>query len=78
VSIRNAYSTIADNSLNIRIKKLTVLTVLITLPNVFFGMYGMNVLLPFQDSPWAYGVIVGFTGILILLVYVLAKRFRLF
>lgn len=77
-SIRNAYSTIADNNLNLRMKKLTVLTVLIALPNVFYGMYGMNVALPFQDAPWAYGIIVGFTAILILLVYALAKRFRLF
>lgn len=77
-SIRNAYSTIADNNLNLRMKKLTVLTVLIALPNVFYGMYGMNVVLPFQETPWAYGAIVGFTAILILLVYALAKRFRLF
>jgi len=77
-SIRNAYSTIANNNLNIRMKKLTVLTVLIALPNVFYGMYGMNVALPFQDSPGAYAFIVGFTVILILLVFVLAKRFRLF
>lgn len=77
-SIRNAYSTIADNNLNIRMKKLTVLTVLIALPNVFYGMYGMNVILPFQDTPWAYAAIVGFTAGLILLVYVIAKRFRLF
>lgn len=77
-SIRNAYSTIADNNLNLRMKKLTVLTVLIALPNVFYGMYGMNVILPFQETPWAYGAIVGFTVVLILLVYALAKRFRLF
>ncbi len=77
-SIRNAYSTIADNNLNRRMKTLTVLTVLIALPNVFYGMYGMNVALPFQNSPAAYGVIVGFTVLLILLVFVLAKRFRLF
>ncbi len=77
-SIRNAYSTIANNNLNLRMKKLTVLTVLIALPNVFYGMYGMNVILPFQDSAWAYASIVGFTVVLILLVYTLAKRFRLF
>ena len=77
-SIRNAYSTIADNNLNLRMKKLTVLTVLIALPNVFYGMYGMNVILPFQETSWAYAAIVGFTILLILLVYAIAKRFRLF
>lgn len=77
-SIRDAYSTIANNSLNQRMKTLTVLTVLIALPNVFYGMYGMNVALPFADQPWAYGAVVVFTILLIFLVYVLARRFRIF
>lgn len=77
-SIRNAYSTIANNTLNLRMKTLTVFTVLIALPNVFYGMYGMNVPLPFQEAPWAYGVIVVFTIGLVFGVYAIAKRFRLF
>lgn len=75
-SIRNAYSTIANNTLNQRMKTLTVLTVLIALPNVFYGMYGMNVVLPFQHEPWAYLAVVGFTALLILIVYFIAKRFK--
>lgn len=77
-SIRNAYSTIANNTLNQRMKTLTAFTVLIALPNVFYGMYGMNIALPFQDAPWAYGVIVLFTILLIFGIYTLAKRYRLF
>lgn len=77
-SIRNAYTTIANNSLNQRMKTLTVLTVLIALPNVFYGMYGMNVALPFADQPWAYSVVVVFTFLLITVVYLLARRFRIF
>lgn len=77
-SIRNAYSTIANNTLNQRMKLLTALTVLITLPNVFFGMYGMNVALPLDGHPWAFAGIVTFTLGLILGVFLLAKRFRIF
>lgn len=77
-SIRNAYTTIANNTLNMRIKTLTVFTVLIALPNVFFGMYGMNVILPFADEPWAYGAITLFAATLIGTVWVLAKRLRIF
>lgn len=77
-SIRNAYSTIANNTLNQRMKTLTVLTVLIALPNVFYGMYGMNVTLPFADQPWAYGVIVVFTIIIIFCVYLLARKLKIF
>ncbi len=77
-SIRNAYSTVANNTLNQRMKTLTVFTVLITLPNVFYGMFGMNVALPYADAPWAYAAIVGFTAALILLVFLLAKKLRIF
>lgn len=77
-SIRNAYSTIANNTLNQRMKLLTALTVLIALPNVFYGMYGMNVPLPFQEEGWAYPTIVLFTFLVILLVYAVAKRFKVF
>ncbi len=77
-SIRNAYSTVANNTLNQRMKTLTVFTVLITLPNVFYGMYGMNVALPFADKSWAYAGIVGFTVSLILIVFLLAKKLRIF
>ena len=77
-SIRNAYSTIADNNLNRRMKTLTVLTVLITLPNVFFGMYGMNVMLPYAKQPWAFAAVMGVTAMVVLLVYLVAKRLRIF
>jgi magnesium transporter len=78
-SIRNAYGTIANNNLNQRMKTLTVFTVLITLPNVFYGMLGMNVVLPIPGrEPWAFPVIVGFTFVVILIIYLVAKRMRVF
>jgi magnesium transporter len=75
-SIRNAYGTIANNVLNRRMKILTVLTLLVALPNVFYGMYGMNVSLPFQNEPWAYPAVIGVSFLVVFLVYALAKRFK--
>lgn len=75
-SIRNAYTTISNNVLNQRMKALTLLTVLITVPNVFYGMFGMNVSLPFAEEPWAYGVITGFTLLLVLGVYGIMHRLK--
>lgn len=75
-SIRNAYTTISNNNLNRRMKALTLLTVLITLPNVFYGMFGMNVALPFADEPWAYAAITGFTVFVVLLVYGIMHRLK--
>lgn len=75
-SIRNAYTIISNNILNQRIKALTLLTVLITLPNLFYGMFGMNVRLPFADEVWAYPAITGFTVFIVLLVYIIVRRRR--
>lgn len=76
-SIRNAYSTVANNVLNQRMKILTTLTLLVALPNVFYGMYGMNVRLPFAEQPWAFLGIVLFTVSLIFMVLLIVKRSRI-
>lgn len=77
-SIRETYSTVANNTLNQRMKLLTALTLLLALPNVFYGMYGMNITLPFMHEPWAYQAIVGFTILLIVLVYFIARQKKFF
>lgn len=78
VNIREAYATISSNNLNRSMKILTAATVLITLPNVIFGMYGMNITLPFQGEPWAYVVIVAVSLLLALCVFLYARRKRVF
>jgi magnesium transporter len=77
-NIREAYATIASNNLNHTMKLLTAATVLITLPNVIFGMYGMNIPLPFQGEPWAHAAVVGFAFLVCVLVFVIARRRRIF
>lgn len=76
-NIRDAYSAISSNNLNQTIKLLTVATVLIALPNVFFGMFGMNVDLPLQDATWAFPAIVAFNILLIVLVITIARKKRI-
>jgi len=77
-SIRNAYSTIANNTLNQRMKILTVLTLIVALPNVLFGMYGMNVQLPLQDAPWAYTAVVSASIVVMLLVLTITRKKGIF
>lgn len=78
VNIREAYSSISSNNLNRTMKRLTLATVLITVPNVVYGMYGMNIGLPFQHQAWAYPVVVGTSVLLIIAVYVLGRTRRFF
>lgn len=78
VNIREAHATITNNNLNRTMRTLTAATVIITLPNVFYGMFGMNVALPWAHEPWAYGLIVGFTVLLTIGVIIVARRKRFF
>lgn len=74
-NIRDAYSAISANNLNRTITLLTLATVLVALPNVFFGMYGMNVQLPLQHEPWMFTAIIIFNLTLIATVlYVVRKK----
>ncbi len=78
VNIREAYSSISSNNLNRTMKILTGATVLITLPNVVFGMYGMNIGLPFQHQPWAYAVIVLMSLSLCFFAFTIGRAKRIF
>lgn len=47
---RETYSSYIDNNMNITMKILAAVTILFSVPNMIFGFYGMNVVLPFQDK----------------------------
>lgn len=67
VNIRDAHSTIMTNSLNRVIKLFTSLTVILTIPTIMGTFYGMNVPLPFSDSPIAFFIIVLSTALVSLI-----------
>lgn len=77
-NIRDAYSSISANNLNRTIKVLTIATVMIAIPNLFFSMYGMNVDLPFQHDTWYFPAMISFSVILLLLIAVYGRRKRIF
>jgi len=76
INIRQAYSSISSNNLNRSIKILTIVTVMITLPNIFFSMYGMNIKLPYADEEWAFGALFVVVGLVLVLSYIVLKRKR--
>ena len=55
---RKIYSSYIGNNMNNTMKVLAAATILITVPNMIFGFYGMNVKLPLQDKGFfALGII---------------------
>lgn len=76
VNIREAYSTIMSNNLNRIIRVLTVLTVLLSVPTLIGSFYGMNVALPYDDSPIAFGFIMFISFVISALLVLVFKKQR--
>jgi magnesium transporter len=60
----DAFASIVSNNLNIVMKILTLITIILTIPVLFASLYGMNVKLPFQESPYAFFIVLGTSFVL--------------
>jgi len=78
VNIREAYSTIMGNNLNQVVRQLTVLTVIMTVPTIVSGIYGMNIKLPFAHSSWAFGFVLLVILVISMMLLSLFRRQRWF
>ena len=57
-NVRDSYRAVMDTRLNETIRLLTVVTLAFTVPTMFAGLYGMNVDLPGEHSPYMFWVVV--------------------
>lgn len=56
----DAFASLISNNLNIVMKLLTSITILMAIPTIFSGLFGMNFTnLPFANSPYAFWIVVG-------------------
>lgn len=71
----DAYASVISNNLNIVMKFLTAVTIVLMLPTLVASIYGMNIALPFQHSPHAFALAIGFSFFLSgLVVYIFIKK----
>lgn len=71
----DAFASIISNNMNMVMKFLTGFTIILMIPNIISGIYGMNISTPFQNSPHAFAIVSGVTlGACLLAWLVLAKR----
>ena len=65
----DAFASIISNNLNIVMKVLSVITIVMAIPNIVFGFYGMNVGLPFEGvtllDNWAFPTLLAAVACLI-------------
>ncbi len=69
----DAFASVISNNLNVIMKVLTSITILLTIPNIIFGFYGMNVSgLPLNQFWWMPLIIAG--AAIAVVAVVLKKR----
>jgi len=71
----DAFASIISNNLNVVMKFLTVITIVLMIPNIIFSFYGMNIETPLQHSHLAsWFTLLLSVGLSALLVLVFRKR----
>lgn len=56
-NIRDAYSTVMANTLNATFRRLTSISIFLTIPAITAALYGMNLNLPLAHNPNAFWII---------------------
>lgn len=74
-NIRQAYDAVATNNLNKAFKRLTSIAILMTIPTILGGLWGMNVALPFQDDPRGFLYVLALSATFITtMVYIFRRK----
>lgn len=60
-STMDAFASIISNNLNVVMRRLTSVTIILMLPTLVASLYGMNVKIPLEDSPYAFYIIMAFS-----------------
>jgi len=74
----DAFASVISNNQNIVMKLLTAITILLTIPTLISGLWGMNVLVPFAENPYGFWIVVGIIAAIIIPVIIIMIRKRMF
>lgn len=78
-SMAGAFASVISNNVNQVVKVLTVTTILVAIPTLVSGFFGMNVSgLPFHDSPIGFWLVMGVAMAIALTIAYLFYRWRVF
>jgi len=58
----DAFAWVISNNMNVIMKRLTIISISLMIPTFITGFYGMNIALPYMQSPFAWIGILAFCG----------------
>lgn len=72
--LSGTYNNVLNNNLNDTMKLLTVISILLTVPDIVTGFFGMNVQIPFTEYSHGWGIALGIIIAIWILVSVILSR----
>jgi magnesium transporter len=73
-----AFSSVINNNMNNVMKTLTFVTICLAIPTLFASLYGMNIPLPYAGSDTAFWGLLGLSGAMVSVVFLLFRKMRWF
>lgn len=71
----DAFASVISNNQNIVMKLLTAITICLAIPSLIASVWGMNVWLPFANSPWGFVAVIGvMIALLTPVIIIMIKR----
>ncbi|NLE43320.1 MAG: magnesium transporter CorA family protein [Chloroflexi bacterium] len=70
----DAFASIISNNLNVVMKFLASVTIVLSIPTLIASLYGMNVALPFANSPSAFYAVLALCAVLSLTLVAIFRR----
>ena len=70
----DAFGNIINNNMNITMRTLAILTLVLSIPNMVYGFYGMNTPLPL-DGTWGFAFALSIVATLSATVLLMRSRF---
>ena len=74
----DAFASIISNNLNIVMKYLTSVTIIMAIPTMLSGFFGMNVPIPLSNNAYGFWIIVAMTIVICILAILFLNRKNMF
>lgn len=80
-SMTGTFASVISNNLNIVMKVLAVITIVMAIPNIIYGAYGMNVNpagMPLANHPWGFPLVIAGSLVISLIAAIILSKKKFF
>ena len=77
-AMMEGFASIINNNLNQVMKFLAAITIIMSIPTMIGGLWGMNVPVPYRENPWGFLIVVAFSVVTSIAVVVYFRKKGMF